>query len=199
MELIYNIWEVSPSFFAITISAVVAAVIALSNIFSQKKLSREKNSLDFQESFKSSAKVNESLRLLFDAYYNRHNIPLELYASDKKLKSTDTAEAIRFILNEWERAANAIKHKIYDDKFLYEAHASIVIFLSVNFRTFIRKTQEVNPRYYIHFTWLSLKWTIRRDSFEHNKTEKQLKIIFRALNRVKSGKLQKEKVLKSIR
>ena len=173
---------------AIVFSSLLALSAAIVNISYTRKTARENNSLSFQQSLLNSKLYHEKVRCTLEAISNRHQMSLDKYAEDE-FANAQEAEAIRYVLNTWEQAANAIRHNIYDDLYLYKSHKSSVLYLGVILRGYIRKKQQVNASYFQELNWLILKWSIRRDSFSEKKTKKKLKKIFRELDKVKTGKI----------
>ncbi len=80
------------------------------------------------------------------------------------------------LLNEWERVANGIIHKVYDENLLYSAHGGTVILLFNRTRRYIENRQEKNPRVYILFTKLALDWKLRRAYEDRKGSKRNLKI-----------------------
>lgn len=149
-----------------SITAFVGGVIALITIKKQRQTARENNSLSFEKDYKRCEFVRHAWdKILEKVIKNKLSFPVEKYA-DPEFARTDDAKAIRDILNEWERAANAINHKLYDDKFLYNAFGSTVLFLRSEFTPYIYARQKENSSYYKHFMRMSLRWRVYRDNQE---------------------------------
>ncbi|MFT5164267.1 MAG: hypothetical protein ACI9FJ_002868, partial [Alteromonadaceae bacterium] len=158
---------------------------ALLNVFYQRRTARESNSLTFQQSLSDNEIYNENIPIIMSVIKNRKSI--HIYAEPKHT-NTKEAQAIRSVLNTWERAANAMRHGVYDELYLYQAHRSMVLHFGVYLRGYIKAKQAERESFLVNFSWLVLKWTIRRDSFEEAITKKELKAVFKALNRVKAGR-----------
>jgi hypothetical protein len=176
---------------AILLSAILALSGALINLIFQRRTARDANSLSFQHSLLNDSNYLTNVALSVKAFKNKHNVPLKELAQSH-FSDSEEAKAIRYVLNTWERSANAMRHGIYDEKYLYEAHKSMVLHFGVILREFVNEKQKEQISFFENFSWLVLKWTIRRDSFEAKATKVQLKRVFRDLNRVKSGKLLKD-------
>lgn len=173
---ISTLWDLSPTFFP----AAVGAFIAIVSILAQRKTSREKNSLDFEGSYKRSDTVNDAFDVLVKVYMNKFEVPLAFWG-DRENSRTEEAKALRTIFNEWERCANAVKHKIYDDAYLYKIYGSTVLDLDARFGEYIDSCQSWNSRVYNNFKWLALKWRIRR-SYEDCKIKKDTREILKKIN-----------------
>ncbi len=188
----YYLFQVAePTYYAsiaITTSAIIALSAAFLGIFFQRKTARENNSLLFQNNLADNEKYEGSMHIAIQAIRNNSAFPVEQYAT-KKHSTSSEAIAFRYVLNTWERAANAMLHGLYDEKYLYHAHKSMVLLIGVHLRLYIRKQQQNNASTYCNLNWLILKWTIRRDSFEEKATRKRLKKIFRLLNNIRHGKI----------
>ena len=175
---------------AISISAIMALTAAVINIKYQRTTARDKNSLDLQEQLRSDEKYSKSLRVVFKVIQNRSDVnPLQVYTNRHNYQ--DQYSAINYVLNTWERIGLAVRHDLYDELYLYNTYKTMVIQLSIMLREVINHAQKDNPAYFENFTWLSLHWTIRRDSFESNATKAELARILKELNKVKAGKFKK--------
>lgn len=152
-----NLYTTSPTFYP----AAIGAIIALVSIKKQRQSSREKNSLDFESAYKRNKDIEEAWLSVLSIHKERINFPIEEYGKIEN-GQTDNARSLRTIFNEWERCANAVHSKIYDDAYLYNAHGSTVIFLDVHFGPYIEKCQERNPRIYANLKKLALQWRVRR-------------------------------------
>lgn len=153
----------SPTFYP----AAIGVIVAVYSILTQRKTSREKNSLDFEVSYKRSDNVNAAFDVLVEINKNRLSVPLSHWGKLENSR-TDEAKALRTIFNEWERCANAVKHNIYDDLYLYKIYGSTVLHLDTTFGEYISECQGWNERVYRNFKWLVLKWRVRR-SYEDGK------------------------------
>lgn len=147
-----------------SITAMVAGVIALMTIKKQRQTARENNSLSFEKDYQRCEYVRKAWVVIREKVIkNKPYFPIERYA-EAGYASTEEATAIRDILNEWERAANAINHNLYDDGLLYNAFGSSVLFLRTEFQPYIEKRQNDTPSYYQNFMSMSLRWRIRKDN-----------------------------------
>ena len=173
---------------AIFTSAVIALSVALLGIHFQRKTAQESNSLDFQISLANNDKYLESLAVIVLAINNREKVPVENFAREE-FSTSKEAEAIRYVLNTWERAANAILHGIYDEKYLYRTYKSMLLYFGVNLRVYIREKQKEGNSFFSSLNWLIIKCSIRRDSFEENMTKQALEDVFKLLDNVKHGKI----------
>lgn len=153
----------SPTFYP----ALFGVVIALVSIHTQRRTSREKNSLDFEGSYNKSDTVNDAFEVLVKINQNRLTTRVDHWG---KLENsmTEESKALKTIFNEWERCANAIRHNIYDDAYLYKIYGSTVLTLDTRFAPYIKECQHWNERVYKNFKWLALRWRIRR-SYENDK------------------------------
>jgi hypothetical protein len=173
---------------AITTSAIIALSAAFLGIFFQRKTARENNSLSFQTNLADNERYEKSMHLIIKTIRNNSVFPVEQYAT-KEYSTSPEAIAFRYVLNTWERASNAMLHGLYDEKYLYHGHKSMVLLVGIHLRLYIKKMQQKNASSFCNLNWLVLHWTIRRDSFEEKATKKRLKKIFRLLNNVKHGKI----------
>ena len=153
---------------AILLSAILAFVAAVTNISYQRRTARESNALSFQQKLLDNKEYMNNSALVSRAIANRLDFPLKNYAKPEH-KYKEEAKAIRYVLNTWERAANAIKHDIYDDNYLYEAYKSYVIKLHVYFFDYIKVKQNEQNSLYERFVWLATQWRTKRDTEFHRK------------------------------
>ena len=152
-----------------TCSAAGFACLALRNNI---LTNRTKNALDFESKYKHNEKVVEASIEIKKIL--RSGTPVELWGEEKN-GFTKEALALSTVMNEWERCANAVYHKVYDNDFLYGTYGSTVIFLFTNLKPYIDKRQGHNSRVYAKFCWLALRWKIKRDSEEGKKANAHLK------------------------
>ncbi|MCA3994668.1 MULTISPECIES: DUF4760 domain-containing protein [Serratia] len=161
LAILKGLWKNNPTFYSTIIAALVAAAIAIISIRKQRQTSREKNSLDFESSYKRSDKVEEAWQTLLDILKVRKTIPLEMWGRDE-VRQTKEARALMTVFNEWERCANAIRNGLYDDLFLYKVFGSTVIFLAKEFEPYLAARRSINIKFYGNFCWLAETWMIRR-------------------------------------
>lgn len=174
-----DVWKNSPTFYA----GVLGSIIAVVGILTQRKTSREKNSLDFEAAYKRNDKILDAWDIVLKIYNDRETVPLSDYGKKEK-KGTLEAKALQTIFNEWERCANAVNHKIYDDKYLYKVFGSTLIFLDTNFEGYMEECRKINPRFYRNMKWMALKWRVRRahedQKNDHDRHGMDLRICTRA-------------------
>ncbi|MNT18340.1 hypothetical protein D3C72_1535330 [compost metagenome] len=132
-----------------------------------------KNSLDFESVYKHNAKVVESSLEIKKILSRRLHAPIEQWGLESNFQSPEALH-ISTVLNEWERCANGIYHKVYDDDFLYGTYGSTVIYLFTHLQPYINTRQKHNPRAFTRFCWLALNWKIRRDSASAKQNNKKL-------------------------
>jgi len=161
LTILKNLWHTNPTFFSTIFAAIIAAAIAIISIRKQRQTSKEKNSLDFESSYKRSDKVEEAWQVLLNVLKVRKTIPLEMWGRDE-VRQTKEARALMTVFNEWERCANAIKNGLYDELFLYKVFGSTVIFLAKEFEPYLTARRSVNIKFYGNFCWLAEKWMIKR-------------------------------------
>jgi len=162
-----NIYLNHPTVISTSLAAVVAFIVAVVGISKQRQSSREKNSLDFEANYKDSQEIRDSWVLLRQAVAQDSTYLVEL-VTKRKQDDEEVRTAIVTILNEWERAANAIEHSLFDEDLLYKAYGTIVIKLFQDLSPFILHCQKRNHRVFVSFTKLSIKWQIKRAKSEIN-------------------------------
>lgn len=161
---------------------LISAVIALMAFRTTRHLSRSKHAIDFETDYHHSVKLSTALAKLVEW--------------SKKTNRQETAELalmgehemvghIRELLNTWVRAAIAIRQNVYDERLLYNAYGTSVIWIWKQTVPYIRRRQAVNPRLYVNFDWLVITWLIRRDSHKESVNLCKLKAAQKLLSSVK--------------
>ncbi|KDE35135.1 hypothetical protein AW40_18395 [Kosakonia radicincitans UMEnt01/12] len=162
LVVLKRLWKENPTFYSTIIAALIAAAIAVVSIRKQRQTSREKNSLDFESSYKRSDKVEDAWQTILNILKVRKLIPLEMWGRDE-VRQTKEARALMTVFNEWERCANAIRNGLYDEMFLYKVFGSTVIFLAKEFEPYLTARRSVNIKFYGNFCWLAENWMLRRN------------------------------------
>jgi glycine cleavage system regulatory protein len=175
---------------AIVLSAILALYSATITVVYNRLTAREKNSLEFQESLQLNTEYKKHLITAVRAIEDRFTIPLEVLTTEE-YKRSESTKAIQYVLNTWERAANAMHHGIYDEVYLYGTYKSKILYFGIHLRDFVKERQKDNPAFYQNYSHLVLLWAIRGDSFEEKNTKTDLKKVFNDLNSIKHGKRPK--------
>lgn len=178
IKAVIDVWRDSPTFYA----ALLGTIIAILGILAQRKTSREKNSLDFEAAYKRNEKITDAWDVVLRVYKDRDITPVAHYGA-KDQSDTPESKALKTIFNEWERCANAVNHKIYDDKYLYRVFGSALIFLDTNFETYMEECRKINPRFYRNMKWLALTWRVRRAHEDHENDHDKHGMDLRICNR----------------
>jgi len=156
-KILVDLYTKSPTFYP----AALGAYIAFNSIKNQRQSAREKNSLDFESAYKRNKDIEDAWMAILAIHKDRILFPIENYGK-REYGNTENAKSLRTIFNEWERCANAVHSRIYDDLYLYRAHGSTLIFLDVHFGPYMDECRERNPRIYANLKKLALQWRIRR-------------------------------------
>ncbi|EIC2299080.1 DUF4760 domain-containing protein [Vibrio cholerae] len=150
----------NPTIIPVTLGLVVAVV----GVLAQRRTAREVNALKFQ----SDRNQNKE--------YDRHNTAAIAFVktatteeiADLAGKESESSEAaaLMYVLNEWERCANAIHYKVYDEKFLYNSSASGFLAIVYRLRPYIDKVRTLEGKSTIYDGLLRLerRWRVRKDS-----------------------------------
>ncbi|WP_164067836.1 MULTISPECIES: DUF4760 domain-containing protein [Serratia] len=160
-EILSDLWEHNPTFFSNVIAALIALLVAVVTIRKNRQTSREKNSLDFESSYKRSDKVDAAWQIILTLLKKNAKKPMQHWGQNS-VRQTQEARALMTVFNEWERCGNAIKHGLFDEGFLYKVYASTVINLYIGCKPYIDARQKVNPRIYTNFCWLANRWIVRK-------------------------------------
>ncbi|HGS4606514.1 TPA: DUF4760 domain-containing protein [Vibrio cholerae] len=150
----------NPTIVPVTLGLIVAVV----GILAQRRTAREVNALKFQ----SDRNQNKE--------YDRHNTTAIAFVKTAtaeeianlagKEGEVSEATALMYVLNEWERCANAIHYKIYDENFLYNSSASGFLAIVYRLRPYIDKVRTLEGKSTIYNGLLRLekRWRVRKDS-----------------------------------
>ncbi|WP_355661490.1 DUF4760 domain-containing protein [Halomonas salifodinae] len=198
-----RVWMEHPTAYVTGFTGILAAIVAGFTIRKQRFLSREKNSLDFQVTYKHNAEVNDCWRKI--RAIARDELEQVILGQNSQSK-TETAQALSTICNEWERCANAIKKDVYDEEFLYRVYASTVIGIYSDYGIYINERRKQNPKFFNNFIWLAERWARRRSAelekrdhegeklmamIEHGKIMTHIDRINKITERIKESKKQK--------
>ncbi|TSH78808.1 DUF4760 domain-containing protein [Pantoea sp. paga] len=69
-------------------------------------------------------------------------------------------ESILYILNSWERCANAVRHKVYDEEFIYSAQGTTLVLTYNALVPMIECRKKKNIRAFLNVEWLATKWDL---------------------------------------
>ncbi|EKG1878681.1 MULTISPECIES: DUF4760 domain-containing protein [Klebsiella/Raoultella group] len=106
---------------------------------------------------------------------------------DKEIK--DKYDSILYILNSWERCANAIRHKVYDEEFIYSAQGTTLVMTYKALLPLIECRKDKNKRAFLNVEWLATKWDLKhtiRGSL-NKRTKKTLRAINEAKTEIKNN------------
>ncbi|KPZ58072.1 MULTISPECIES: DUF4760 domain-containing protein [Pseudoalteromonas] len=135
------------------IASIIASIVAILGFTLQKLISREKNSLDFEASYKHNKTIVEAFRATKELRTAK-KLPISKYIQ--------LSDDLDLLLNEWESVANGILSKTFDEKLLYRAYGSTIINMYDSFQPYIIYSQQENPKYFLMFTRLAIQWKVRR-------------------------------------
>lgn len=88
-------------------------------------------------------------------------------------------------MNVWERTANAVRHKIYDEKYIYSSQCSTLLHYYSFLEEFMkqRRVQDNHPRLGVNMEWLAVKWQVQHAL--HGKEPERLKRSIELVNKAK--------------
>ena len=173
-----NILRNHPTVISTTLAAIVAFFVAVIGIKKQRQTSKEKNSLDFEASYKNNKDIRDAWTTIWIVKELEPDHLIRLVWDRKAPYRKD----IVLILNEWERASNAIFHDLYDENLLYKAYGTTVIKLFQGVAPFIQECQRTNPRVFVSFTKLAVRWQIRRAIEDEHDISEQLSLSLKELH-----------------
>jgi hypothetical protein len=73
----------------------------------------------------------------------------------------ETYNSILYILNSWERCSNAIRHKVYDEEFIYSAQGTTLVIAYNALMPLIDCRKDKNTRAFLNIEWLATKWELK--------------------------------------
>ena len=155
-EQLKSLSEIAP------LAIPLAAIVAFFTYRGQLKAQRLKSSLEFSKEFSQNKVLQDALNKYIELSINRLEVPIESWAKPE-LQLSIEAQAIRTLINEFERLSAGIKHKIYDEDFIYNSHATYIIRAHTNLSPYMNVQKSLNPRLFKGFDELALKWKVRRD------------------------------------
>ncbi len=142
--------------------SMIAAVIAINNT---RKLARNKNAIDFETALENSTTYDEYFYKLEDfmARIKKDgkslDTELKLVALNKKHSDY---RPIQELLNWWERGANGINSKVYEDTILYKVYCTEVLSLFKTVKPFIETRRTINPKAFVEYESLVNIWAKRK-------------------------------------
>lgn len=154
----WQFFKDNPSFFGILFSAFLGGSIAIIGIWKQRQTAVSKNTVDFEAALGSDEDYDKHWEAIKAAVAERKRIPVANWATDKNFEKP-SAEAIRYVLNSWERAANGISKRVYDSRFLYEMYGTHVISMHEQLLPYIiRVRQDRQARAFSKFLDMAEQW-----------------------------------------
>lgn len=154
-------WEFflnNPGFFGIIFSTFVGGSIAIVGILKQRQTAVSKNTVDFEAMLAGDADYDGSWDVVKRVVADRARVSVAHWAEDANFEKRE-AEAIRYVLNSWERAANGVAKKVYDSHFLYEMYGTHVISMHDFLIPYILRVREVRqPKAFSKFLDMAEQW-----------------------------------------
>jgi len=168
----WQFFKDNPSFFGILFSAFLGGSIAIIGIWKQRQTAVSKNTVDFEAALGSDENYDKHWEAVKVAVADRKQIPVAHWAANENFENPP-AEAIRYVLNSWERAANGITKKVYDSHFLYEMYGTHVISMHEQLLPYIiRVREDRQPRAFSKFLDMAEQWKKWRQQEEVTKARR---------------------------
>jgi hypothetical protein len=164
-ELIYFVKDAVIVLAETPTSLVIAlsTAIAWKSLKQSRKLSIQKNTLDFDDSHSANSellKAYVTLRHISTSGLSKE-VDSKLRDLASKKQDSSEAEAIRLILNTWERVARGVEHEVYDEEMLYRAFKSLVVQIHRKTKAYRLEAQVRTPTFYECFETMAYRWEIR--------------------------------------
>lgn len=105
------------------------------------------------------------------------------------IETKEVYDSILYVLNSWERCANAVRHKVYDEEFIYSAQGTTLVTTYKALLPLIECRKDKNKRAYLNVAWLATKWDLKhtiRGSL-NKRTVKTLRVINEAKTEIKNN------------
>lgn len=161
-----------------------SAVIAFLAFQTTRHLTRCKHAIDFETAYHQSESLSWAFKNLLAWSVHASAADTAALASPA-MKTHEMLGYMRELLNTWERVAIAIRQRVYDENLLYNAYGTSVIWIWKQTLPFIRRRQQENPKLFINFDWLAIRWQIRRDSRTDAANLHKLKTAHALLQRIR--------------
>lgn len=152
----------------------LSAVIAFISYKNQRHLTCAKNTIDFQTAFHNSKELNKATTVFADRICHMTSDEVRQLAHVKD-RDDKVNKSARELLNSWERVAVAVKNDVYDEEMLFNTYASFLLTIWQTLGPYIAEKQKVNPKWYVEFQWLALRWRIRKDAALTKRQIRELK------------------------
>ncbi|MGF1803521.1 DUF4760 domain-containing protein [Vibrio gigantis] len=153
-----NLLETNPTLVPITLGFIVACF----GILYQRKTARETNSLKFQSDKAHNKEYEKHSKTAMVFCNTASSKDLEELARDHTID--DAGVAILYILNEWERCASAVEHKLYDESFIFKSSASGFINMVNKLMPYINETRSQTGKKTVYSNMMAMheRWVMRR-------------------------------------
>lgn len=142
---------------ATLVVGVVASTIAIVAIYSNRQLSKKKNSLETILAVKGDEQLRKAISVIHDTHKDPDtNIETYAYA---KYASDDISKKIRYALNFYEYLAVGIHKKVYDESILKESMYTTMITVHSRCEAFIDTIRrDGHETALCHFESLAKRW-----------------------------------------
>ncbi|WP_085319337.1 DUF4760 domain-containing protein [Vibrio harveyi] len=146
------------------IPVTLGLIVATGGILAQRRTAREVNALKFQSDRNQNKEYDRHNTLAISVV--KQSKPEQIAELAGQENESSEAAALMYVLNEWERCANAIHYKVYDEKFLYSSSASGFLAIVKRLRPYITAVRGMEGKSTIYSGLLKLekKWKARKDA-----------------------------------
>jgi len=143
--------------FSMVSSTLIGSCIALYTVFSHRKISKLKNSMDFVNSYNEDEDITKAIKEINDLK-SKPSTEIEKMATiDGRC---DNTLHIRMVLNYYEVMAICIRHKIYNETIIKEAIYTTVLDTWGICQPYVkeRRKQDGKSTYYQELSILTERW-----------------------------------------
>lgn len=143
--------------FSVFISTLIGACIALYTVFSHRKISKLKNSMDFVNSYNEDRDIAKAIKEINELKTKSSGDIEKMATSDGYC---DNTLHIRLVLNYYEVLAICIRHKIYNETIIKEAVYTTILDTWDICQPYVRerRKQEGKSTYYQELSILVERW-----------------------------------------
>jgi len=143
--------------FSMLLSITIGSSVALYTVFSHRKISKLKNSMDFVNSYNEDQDITAAVKEINDLKSKPSGDIEKMATADGYC---DNTLHIRRVLNYYEVLAICIRHKIYDETIIKEAIYTTVLDTWAICQPYVkeRRKQDGKETYYQELSILTARW-----------------------------------------
>lgn len=146
-------------YFLAGILLLVGIVLAYTTYRAAKTTARQRNTLDKIAGYREpliEGKIHRAIALIRQG----------AFAGDALLSSLQPIDqrAVVFVLNEWDELALYVRYGVLDEQLLFDNYSSLALEIWTHLRSVVQAKRKTDPRSWLAFDWLAVRWMIRATS-----------------------------------